>query len=165
MLGMAILLCQWVTPDYGMAHLGVHAAAVGAGCRATPVHTTPFRRQDLRGIPWLTAAPTSAGITGYLFFRRPGARGTAAYLHAGGTMPDGATTKILWVVRNARGGRVLSITGRNLTGGGTMRQLIPRASSPATDYPSILNVPAPGCWQLQLRSGNVQGTVTMPVIS
>ncbi|MGH2387624.1 MAG: hypothetical protein ACRDIE_05420, partial [Chloroflexota bacterium] len=61
------------------------------------MHTTPFRRQDLRGIPWVAAEPTSAGITAHLFFRRPGARGTAAHLHSGGTMPDGGTTKILWV--------------------------------------------------------------------
>jgi hypothetical protein len=124
------------------------------------VHTTPFHRPDLRNIPWLAAAPRSAGITGTLFFRHVGAHGTGAYLHTGGRMPDGSATKILWLIDNPDAGATLEIIGRNLTGSGAMRQTFAGSS----EVPSIVRVPTPGCWQLQLRSGKVRGTVTMPVI-
>lgn len=129
------------------------------GCAATPVHTTPFPRRDLGGIPWLAATPASSGITAHLFYRRPAARGAAAELHTGGKMPNGDNTKILWVVDNPKANVLgpLTIYGSNLTGQGTMRQVVPRALS-ATDFPSILTIPAPGCWLLELVSKSETAT-------
>jgi len=158
-LGVGSLICQWVALDCGLEHPVVHAAAVFATCKATPVSTTPFRRLDLRNVPWLAAAPSSAGITGHLFFRHPGARGAEAELHTGGEMPGGASTKILWLIDNPDVGVALQITGRNLTGSGVMHQTF----AGSREVPSIIRIPTPGCWELQLRSGKVQGTVTMPV--
>lgn len=146
----------------------VSDAATGAGvaaprCALTPIRTTPFHVRDLAPLPWVEANPVSAGITGHLFYAY-GLQGRAAALHTHGTMPDGRSTKILWVIEHARADRVLTIEGRNLAGSGTLHQLVPRALSPATDYPSIVDVPAPGCWLLRLTSGTVRGTVTVRVI-
>ena|SRR5665213_992300 len=159
-LGLGSLLCQWMGLVGGVEHLAGHAAPAVGSCRATLVHTTPFRRPDLRDIPWLVATPASAGITGILFFRHLGAHGTGVYLHTGGRMPDGSTTKVLWLINNSEPGSTLKITGRNLTGSGTMHQTF----TGSREVPSIVNIPTPGCWELQLRSGRVQGTVTMPVV-
>jgi hypothetical protein len=61
------------------------------------------------------ATRASAGIIGHLFFVSPGAQGAAAALHAGGLMPNGARTKLLWVLAHGNGGAALTIDGRNLT--------------------------------------------------
>ncbi len=87
-------------------------------------------------------------------------------------MPDGGNTKVLWVVDNPRANVLgpLTIMGRNVTGRGVMRQIVPRASS-STDFPSILTIPTPGCWRLELtsksqaaRGATVTGTVVMRVV-
>lgn len=160
-LGMGSIVCQWMALEYGAVRAAVHAAPMVAPCRATPVATTPFRRQDLRDIPWLVAAPRSAGIIGMLFFRRPGAHGTGAYLHIDGRMPDGSTTKILWLIDNPDVGATLQLKGRNLTGSGAMHQNF----AGYREVPSIVRIPTPGCWEIHLYSGKVHGTVIMPVVS
>jgi hypothetical protein len=112
------------------------------------------------------ARPVSAGITGHLFYGRT-VHGPAAAMHIHGTMPDGGTTKILWVIRAGAVGPVLVITGHNRTGAGRSQQAFPAASGggvAGTPYPSIIDVPTPGCWQFRLRSGQVRGTVTMRVV-
>lgn len=137
-------------------------------CAATPVHRTPFRGRGLQGIPWIRAAPASAGITGHLFFVRPGARGRAAELHTDGTMPHGASAKILWIIDHGNVGGSITIEGRNLTGSGRAHQVFPAAgggSGGGSQYPSIVDVPRPGCWRFRLGSGTVAGTVTLPVVA
>lgn len=150
-----------------------------------PLQTRPYaRRADLRSIPWIVATPPSVGITGHLFFATVpgtrfihlGAHGTAAALYTGGKMPGraAAAMKILWVFDNPRASDVLgplAITGRNLTGAGTMHQIIPRAGGRGIDYPSIINIPMPGCWRLHLQIKSLaadkttfQATVTMIVV-
>lgn len=140
---------------------GVEAAT--ARCAATPIRTTPFPERGLGPLPWIEASPVSSGITGHLFYAY-GLHGKAAELHTHGMMSGGRSTKILWVIKHAGSGRMLNITGRNLSRGGTMHQRFPVAISPANNYPSILDVPTPGCWRFQLSSGTVQGTVTMRAI-
>ncbi|MGH2344657.1 MAG: hypothetical protein ACRDG4_05490, partial [Chloroflexota bacterium] len=139
------------------------ASAAAARCAATPIRTTHFPERGLGPLPWIVASPASAGITGHLFYAY-GLHGKAAELHIHGMMPHGRSTKILWVIKNDGAGRTLNIAGRNLTGGGTTHQRFPAATSPIGDYPSILDVPTPGCWQFRLTSATVQGTVTLRAI-
>jgi hypothetical protein len=148
-------------------HAGMNSAAsveaAAAHCAATPIRTTPFPEHGLGLLPWIEASPASAGITGHLFYAY-GLHGKAAELHTHGVMPHERSTKILWVIKHAGTDRMLNIAGRNLSGGGTMHQRFPVAISPANNYPSILDVPTPGCWRFQLSSGTVHGTVTMRAI-
>ncbi len=104
---------------------GVHAAS-SAACATTPLQTTPFPGV-LRGVRWIAAAPVSTGITGHLFYGH-NAHGAAAEMHPHGTMPDGGTTKILWVISQGNVGGTLTIAGRNLTGRGRTTQTVPVAS-------------------------------------
>lgn len=143
------------------------SAVQATPCTATPLQSAPFRfaKPGLKDVPWIKATPLSSGITGHLFFAgargarffRVGASERAAALHINGKMPDGATTKILWLIGNPHVGGELTITGRNLTRAGTMHQVF----SGADEVPSIVDIPTSGCWRLILRSGTVQGTVTM----
>ncbi len=142
----------------------VHATSSTA-CATTPMQTKPFPGV-LHDLHWIAATPLSAGVTGHLFFGH-NAHGTAAEMHIHGTMPDGGATKILWVISHGNVGVTITIAGRNLTGSGRTKQDFPVAGGggvPGSQYPSIVVVPTPGCWQFHLRSGSVAGTVTLPVV-
>jgi hypothetical protein len=144
------------------------AGTVPASCPITPVFTGPSGGSpNLDFLPWMKAEPTSSGIVAYLFFVLPGFATTHTYgpLHTGGGYPDGSTTKILWSINNPNASAALEITGKKLSAGHeTFQQTFPMASSPRGDYPSIVNVPTPGCWQLQIKSGTVAASVTFWVV-
>jgi hypothetical protein len=157
-------------------------AGLPVPCAATPLEPAPFHRRDLRPLPWITASPAAVGLTGHLFFAmipgihvvRVGRQGRAAVLHTGGVLPGkgGGAMKILWVLENPRASDVLSpltIVGRKLNGAGTTHQVFPRAG--AAEYPSIIVISTPGCWQLhlQIRSlaadrARFEATATMIVV-
>ena len=143
------------------------AVAFPRACPITPVFTgSSLGSPDLDFLPWMKAEPTSSEIIAYLFFVRPEFATTHTYepLHTGGGYPDGRSTKILWYTVNPQSSNDLELTGKKLsTNHATFRQTIPMAS-PAGDYPSIVNIPTPGCWQLQLQSGTVTATVTFWVV-
>jgi hypothetical protein len=137
------------------------------GCPVTLAQTVPFepgRRSSLSDLPWIQAEPISSGITGHLFY----AQGPQLVqpLYTNGQLPGGAATKILWMVENSHSGSELDISGTHLAPGqGSFQQTVPAATSPTTDYPSIVDVPAPGCWKLTLASGTVTGTVVFWVVA
>jgi hypothetical protein len=66
--------------------------------------------------------------------------------------PTDRQNKILWVVRLPRGGQPLEITA---TLPGTderpVHVSVPAGSSPGEIYPSVVNVPVPGCWHFDLE--------------
>ena len=143
------------------------AGTVPASCPLTPVFTGSLGRSNLDVLPWMKAEPASSGIVAYLFFAGPVSSATQTYrpLHTSGGYPDGSSTKILWSISNPNASSALEITGKKLSAGHeTFHQTVPMASSPLGDYPSIVNVPTPGCWQVQLKSGTVAATVTFWVV-
>jgi hypothetical protein len=148
-------------------HLLKLAGTVPASCPITPVFTGSLGRPDLDVLPWMKAEPASSRIVAYLFYAGPVSSDTQTYgpLHTGGGYPDGRTTKILWSINNPNRSTALEITGKKLSAGHeTFQQMFPMAAFPGGDYPSIVNVPAPGCWQLQIKSGTVAATVTFWVV-
>lgn len=165
--GVTALMGTGLLPLWGVAP-PVPGAALAAtiSCMQTPIQSRPYPGV-LRGLRWIKATPTAQGITGHLFYGRT-AQGQAADLHIHGTMPDGGTTKILWVITHSHSGPELLIDGHNLTTGGRTHQRFPAAGGggvPGVQFPSIIDVPTPGCWQFQLRSGEVRGTVTLRAVS
>jgi hypothetical protein len=60
----------------------------------------------------------------------------------------GRQNKILWIVREPRNGSDLVLTLRPEGGGGAVTTSEPAGSSPGEIYPSIVDVPAPGCWDV-----------------
>lgn len=76
--------------------------------------------------------------------------------------PPGRNNKILWVSRlSGPVGSSLQITARRLTGGTTAGPVQQRvvAGGPG---PSIIDMPAAGCWQFTLRWGGHTDTVDLP---
>ncbi|MDP9075079.1 MAG: hypothetical protein M3N98_13130 [Actinomycetota bacterium] len=65
--------------------------------------------------------------------------------------PTNPTNKILWVVREPRNGQPLHVTAApDMSTTATVTYDFPANSSPGEIYPSIVDVPAPGCWRFTL---------------
>ena len=118
---------------------------------------------------WVAAQPRSSAITGVLFGGEE-IDGRFA-LYAGGHNPVTDTNeKVLWVVDpGSRVGSWLTIVGHRIRVVGT-RVRLARGSfrsrrffeagseqTPGRIFPSIVNVPKPGCWRLEVRSGPRKG--------
>jgi hypothetical protein len=61
---------------------------------------------------------------------------------------QGRQNKVLWIVREPRNGSDLVLTLRPVAGGAPVTVRETPNSSPGEIYPSIVDVPAPGCWQV-----------------
>jgi hypothetical protein len=118
---------------------------------------------------WVAAQPRSSAITGVLFGGEE-IDGRFA-LYPGGHNPVTDTNeKVLWVVDpGSRVGSWLTIVGHRIRVVGT-RVRLARGSfrsrrffeagseqTPGRIFPSIVNVPKPGCWRLEVRSGPRKG--------
>jgi hypothetical protein len=164
------VLLPTVVLSLASASLPVHAAQAfndqgsssTSPCAATPVRYAPLHgiAGAPRNLPWIVAKPKSAHIVGFLFFIPPGATGQDALMHVNGEGPNGNTDKVLWYIAHGQVARTLIITGKNLSSSGTMRQTF---SGTSNGYPSILDMPTPGCWKLMIQSGKVKGNVTLQV--
>jgi hypothetical protein len=133
------------------------AAVVPGGCGVTQVlkggvpawldeagaHNNPD------GLPYAVATPPIAA--GFLF---------GYPLRAG--HPDNPANKILWVVARPRGGSALTISAHPIGKAAPLVTTIqPANSSPGEIYPSIVDVPEPGCWHLDLAWAGQQASVEL----
>jgi hypothetical protein len=156
------------TPQQNMSPTGVvtqlqPAVAAPSECRPTPFYRSHGTNQaGLAGIPWAKAEPPSSGVVAYLFFADTGSSESQTYrpLHTGGRYSDGSSTKILWIIDNPHASDTVEITGKKLLAANEMfQQTFPMALSPASTYPSTVNVPTAGCWRFDLKSGTVTATI------
>jgi hypothetical protein len=66
--------------------------------------------------------------------------------------PTNPANKVLWIVRYLRNGQPLRILARSSASPtSTVQMSLPADSSPGQIYPSYLDLPTPGCWQLTLH--------------
>jgi len=129
-------------------------------CEATPVHKDPNPR--LGTARWIALTPSSAGLYA-IGSVSIDSEGTEASIYPGSFYPGGAGTKIMWVpTRLERIGTSLVIIGKRLDRSGSFRQ-VERVAYGQTPplvgplFPSIVNIPSPGCWMLTLRTGRAAG--------
>lgn len=132
-------------------HTAPAASTVAGGCGTTPLSSG--------SAPAWTAAASAPADLPYVVSSEGDAVGFlfANPLRAG--HPHGSQNKILWMVRDD-GSKPLTISARPL-----------QASSPVVRhqepgigggrYPSITDVPTPGCWRLTLDWGNRTATVDL----
>ena len=138
-------------PSAGCWRLSLGGASVVArvvdrparlGCEATVAPTTELT----------LARPRSAGIAGGFTWRTDDGR---LLLYTHGVGPGDLNAKVLWWTRRGHG--ALELTGIRLDGKGTFRQAFNEAGASQyapgyhAAFPSIVEVPAPGCWLLRLR--------------
>lgn len=144
------------------------AVAIPGECPITPVYFGQSANDSsLSGIPWIEIHASSSKIKAYLFFAGPISSNTPTYqlLHTGGSYLDGKSTKIMWVIDDPHASDTVIIIGRKLlSSNGTFQQSFPMASSPIGTYPSTVNVPTPGCWLLQVKSGSTTANATFWVV-
>ncbi len=139
--------------------------SVPATCPISPVYFgQSTENSGVSGVPWIEMEPNTAKIKGYLFFAGSHPQ-RYQLLHTGGAYPNGGSTKILWVIEAPQQPNAIEVTGKKLLPTSeTFQQNFPSASSPAGVYPSIVNVPTAGCWQLQVKSGTVTASATFWVV-
>ena len=133
------------------------AQMVPGGCSGTQVYkggepdwlTTAGDNNNPKGLPYFITSPASAA--GFLF----------AYPLRAGSVSN-PNNKILWVVGVPRDGSDLHVTGHPQNAPTpTVDQSFPANSSPGEIYPSIIDVPNPGCWHFDLSWGKNKTSVDL----
>lgn len=132
------------------------AVAVPQSCPITPVYAGAENLPGLRDVPWAKADPLSSQLTAFLYFIPLAYQRTHTYepLHTGGGYPDGRSTKILWVFGSVLTSESVVLTGVKLSSPHeTFEQTFAmgQGPGPGSGAPSIVRVPTPGCWQLQVN--------------
>ena len=135
------------------------------------MHYRPYKgvQPGLAPLPWIAASPTSSGLVGHLFYydrlnvwrrkRLPRLR-----IYSGGQSPDGRLSmKILWELRHGSALTML-VRGKKLEGSGSFSQQLSAAAGSTAQFPSIVDVPTPGCWRLTVKAGETTGRVVLLVI-
>jgi hypothetical protein len=147
----------------GAAHRTVHSAIP---CETTLVHYRPYQgaQPGLAQLAWIAASPVSNGVVGHLFYydrlnvwrlkRLPRLR-----IYSGGQSPDGRISmKILWELRRGEAASML-VLGKKLDRSRSFSQQLSPAVGSRTQFPSIIDLPTPGCWRLTLKTGKTTGRV------
>jgi hypothetical protein len=141
------------------------AAPAESRCEPTPVfRDVPHPR--FGGVVWMPASPRSSGIAAVLFVSTlPGAE--TAVIYAGGRAPEGWNTKFLWW--SPAPGSSLRLLGTRLDRPGSFEQVEHTAygtTPPVTGpvFPSIVDIPAAGCWAVKVASGNRAGLVVFQAV-
>lgn len=120
------------------------ANAAGEACPASRVMADDG---PVGGMPWVE----SGRVAGVLFYATSGSDRAVAPL--GRRTEEGRSTKVLWVLRDEPSPEAIIVEGRRLDGESAFRASVMRAKSPANHYPSVLDLPGPGCWALTIDSG------------
>jgi hypothetical protein len=165
------LVVAWSMGAVGGTALAQAPASPLAHCDATLVHYRPYPgvQAGLGQLPWIAASPASTGLVGHLFYydrlnvwkrkRLPRLR-----IYSGGQSPDGRISmKILWELRRGSA-MLLGLRGTRLDGAGAFGLELSSASSNSRQFPSIVDVPALGCWRVTLKAGTATGHVTVLVL-
>jgi hypothetical protein len=106
------------------------------------------------------ARPRSSGIRGGWGGWATPEGGALLFTHG---HAGGMNMKVPWWVHQ-NGGPSLELAGSRLDGKGSFRQEFPMALSPKDVYPSIVDVPAPGCWLFRLRTGRLAGVLVVRAV-
>ncbi|MGC9974946.1 MAG: hypothetical protein ABSC36_06125 [Gaiellaceae bacterium] len=148
---------------------GEAKASAAKVCEATRVHYRSYKgvQKGLEVYPWISASP-QAGLVGHLFYY-PGQkvwqrkRLSKVRIYAGGQSPDGRMSmKILWEIRNQHVSEAsMRVKGRRLDGKGSFSDILAGKGQ----FPSIIDIPTPGCWQLTLKGAGATGSVTMIAVA
>jgi hypothetical protein len=142
------------------------AASKSRPCNPPRVQYTPHpgHGDGLSQIPWIRAEPRASGLVALLWYwpqewQREHLRETRIF--TGGVAPAGYNVKVMWVFLShsavGRAGSELVVDGRRLDGPGRFKDSFAAigyaGQREAPSYASIIVVPEPGCWRLNLSSG------------
>ena len=106
---------------------------------------------------WALARPRSSGIKGGWPWQAFGPARLTTHGHDGDN-----NMKVPWWIKS--GGPSLELVGTRLDASGSFRQAFTEALSPKGVYPSIVDIPAAGCWLLHLRTGRLAGVIVVRAV-
>jgi hypothetical protein len=136
---------------------------------------SPSGDPRLARLAWVRGKPLGLGLLGLLWYwptewREQRVR--TARIFTGGRAPAGYSTKILWTFVGPSaaggGGARLLVRGTKLDGTGTFSQQFSPISftgERGPSFASIVNVPEPGCWRLDLTTGGLRGSVVFLAVA
>jgi hypothetical protein len=138
----------------------------------TSVHYHPYPGvgPGLARLPWIGASPPSIGLVGHLFYYdRPNTwereRFSPLRMYSGGKSPDDRLSmKIRWELRRGSVPPFLNVFATRIDGPGSSHQRLPSTSSDPSQFPSIIDIPTPGCWRLTLNAGATTGHIVIDVV-
>ncbi len=130
-----------------------------ASCPMSHVHYAPFAGEptSLKPLPWTSTAP-GAKFKAYLFFYPNTSWGRQHLLGARIftiRKPRDINPKVLWSTRVHGYNLKLRMTGRRLDAPGSFA----KTYNGFGDYPSYVEIPAPGCWRITVTTGSVSGSL------
>lgn len=137
------------------------SSAASSHARCVPA---PIRDGDSPG--WTAAAWSDSSPGRTIPYALASGHSAAAFFFANlrAGHPTNPTNKVLWIVRFPRDGHPLTITARL---GSDPSQIVrisrPADSSPGEIYPSYVDLPKPGCWNLALRWGTHRASIDVRV--
>lgn len=136
-----------------------HIKVGGIECNPNLLHSG--KAADGSGVPWMRAAGPATDLIGHVFYQPPsGSRSAYAVLPVGGQDSVGTAAKVLWVFRGSpQVAAEMELTATLRNGPNRAQATFPGAGG--ASFPSIVNLPVPGCWDLTLRSGDATADVTM----
>jgi len=102
--------------------------------------------------------PRAAGIWGGWPWQSTGPAQLTTHGHDGDR-----NMKVPWWVDRKAGGS-LTLVGTRLDASGSFRQVFQMAGAPERVYPSIVDIPAAGCWLLRLRTGKLAGVLVVRAV-
>jgi hypothetical protein len=160
-------------------HPATATSASPTACSTPRVQYGPYpgHGQGLSQIPWVRGEPPDAELVALLWYwpqawTRRHLR--EARIFTGGVAPAGYNVKILWTflapLARSRAGRNLVVQGHQLNGSATSRQrpfsrIGYGGEGGAPSYASIINIPHPGCWRLDLKSRGLSGYIQFRAVS
>lgn len=132
--------------------------AIAGGCGKTTLYGPPGPSVALvHGLDtneWAVADPASAGLVAYFWGKQP---------HLIISSRATGTNKILWVSDRVVSG-VLTVRARPIGGADqSITAKFPSADSPLGNYPSGIDLPTPGCWNLDLTLGDTHASIDVLV--
>ena len=164
--------CPLVSRECGTTASPSASVPQSASCETPSVQYTPSpdKSSGLSAIPWVRGEPRSSGLIALLWYwprQWEKEQLREARIFTGGVAPAGYNVKILWtfVAPSARGdgGRELIVRGQRLEGNETFTQRFARIGYAGErgppSYASIIDVPRPGCWRLDLTTGQLSGSL------
>ena len=131
------------------------------GCDGTVIYGPPGPAlgPGLADNPWTSATPEKSQILAVFW-------GDPPYLAAGGVRPHGEANKVLWIVRGqASPPPFVEIRAHNADTDEAASFKVKVLVDPADSYSSLIDLPSPGCWVLDVTAGDVEGRISVDVAS
>ncbi len=133
-------------PSASVSTSGPGSRNTGAGCAGTAVDTGPGLPSwaDVGGgsIPWAVGQPP--GVVGVMF---------ATELVAKGERPDGSANKVLWLTETPMASTLLTLRAQPDDAATPVVNLSFPGADGNRQFPSIVDLPTPGCWRINLSWG------------